>query len=418
MKKWTLIVFMVLAEAVLIPAAGLAAAAQGTQASSQPVRPIGVVTQIQTGQFTLHTDAGPNLIIHLPEAVSVLRVPPGAKNLQSATKIRPSDIGIGDRVLILGPVSPDQKSVLAKTVIVMSKSALAEAREAEQLDWERRGIGGVVKSIDPASQELVVAVPNTPPTPENPTHPVTITLKPHAELLRYAPDSIKFSDAQPSTFAEIRVGDQIRALGDKSADGNHFSAEKLVSGTFRNIGATVISVDAAQGTLTVKDLATGKPLLVRTDADSQMHQLPAPIAHMIARFNSGAAAGNGAPGQPEQGARAESPRAQSRPSAREPGKQAKETGGGGPGGNGPGVPHNFQQMLAQTPPLTLKELKPGEPLIVVSTAGAKPSEVTAIAVLSGVEPILSARPKGSKSVVLGPWSMSMGGGGGGGEEGP
>lgn len=86
---------------------------------------------------------------------------------------------------------------------------------------------------------------------------------------------------------------------------------------------------------------------------------------------------------------------------------------------------NFEQMLQRMPPLTLSELKPGEPLIVVSTEGAKPEEVTAIAVLSGVEPILRARPKGSKEVALGPWNMSVGGGGGetgggggGGEGGP
>ena len=69
-------------------------------------------------------------------------------------------------------------------------------------------------------------------------------------------------------------------------------------------------------------------------------------------------------------------------------------------------------MLQHMPPLTLSELKTGEPLIVVSTEGAKPDQVTAIAVLSGVEPILRARPKGSKEVALGPWNMSVGGGGG------
>jgi hypothetical protein len=69
-------------------------------------------------------------------------------------------------------------------------------------------------------------------------------------------------------------------------------------------------------------------------------------------------------------------------------------------------------MLERTPPLTLSELKPGEALIVFSTAGAKPSEVTAIALLAGVEPILAARSKGSEEMVLGPWNMSMGGEGG------
>ena len=65
----------------------------------------------------------------------------------------------------------------------------------------------------------------------------------------------------------------------------------------------------------------------------------------------------------------------------------------------------------------LSELKAGQALIIVSTEGAKPAEVTAIAVLAGVEPILEARPKGSNEVFLGPWNMSAGGGGGG-DEGP
>jgi hypothetical protein len=75
---------------------------------------------------------------------------------------------------------------------------------------------------------------------------------------------------------------------------------------------------------------------------------------------------------------------------------------------------DFQQMLDRMPAFTLSELKPGQPLIVVSTEGEKPSELTAIAILTGVEPILAARPKGTGDMNLGSWNM----GGGGGEGGP
>lgn len=67
-------------------------------------------------------------------------------------------------------------------------------------------------------------------------------------------------------------------------------------------------------------------------------------------------------------------------------------------------------MLDRMPPLSLSELKANDALIVVSTEGSTPSEATAIVLLAGVEPILSARPKGSNQVVLPPWSMGMGGG--------
>ena len=398
--KWV-VPFLFLAQTLAV-----ARPLQQGAASGQKVRPIGIVTEVRSGQLTLHTDGGPSLTVSLPEGISVLQVPPGAKSLKQATKIAESDIHLGDRVLIIGPVSEDQKSVSAKTVVVMSRTALEIAREAERLQWEKRGIAGVVKAVDPATKEITLAVPSPRPRPGNLTHSVVVTLAPSASLLRYAPDSIKFSDAKPASLAQINVGDQIRALGMKSADGTHFTAEKVVSGTFRNIGATVISVDAPQHSITVKDLATGKPVLVQTNADSRLHQLTPAVANTIARFNAGS---------PENAAGAQQNGANSgEGSRRRAGLQSpgRPGGSGAEGGTPAEHPGNLQQMLQQMPALSLDKLKPGEPLIIVSTEGVKPDQVTAIAVLSGVEPILRAQPKGSKEVGLGPWNMSVGGGGG------
>lgn len=393
--------------------------AQAGAASAQPVRPIGVVKAIRPGGFTLHTDAGPDMAIQLPEGVVVLRVPPGSKDLKAASKIDVGDINVGDRVLVRGRPAGDQNTLLATSVIVMTQTDLAKAHEAERLEWQQRGIGGLVKAVDPQAKEITISVPNTPPTPGNPTRPVTIALAANAVLLRYAPDSVKFSDAKPSTFEEIKVGDQVRALGTKSEDGNRFTAEKLVSGSFRNLAATVISVEAQNGAVTVKDLATGKPVVVRTNADSRLHRLPPFLAQMIAAFNSGRPAFGQMPGGP--GAQGGGPGGP--PGAGPGGAAFQRPPGGGPG-QGPGGgsrqmtgmgrgPRNFQQMLERTPAFSLSDLKAGDALIVVSTEGAKPSEVTAIVMLTGVEPILEARPRGSNEVNLGPWNMTMGGGEGG-----
>jgi hypothetical protein len=336
-----------------------------------------VVTKLQAGSLTLHTDAGPDLLIVLADGVSFLRVPPGATNLNTATKIAMSDISSGDRVLVRGRVSEDQKSIIATSVIVMSKSDLASAREAERLDWQRRGIGGTVQALNPETREITVMSPAAPPTPGNSTHSVSVVLSANIALLRYAPDSVKFSDAKPGTFEQIKVGDQMRALGTKSEDGGRFTAEKLVSGTFRNLGVTVVSVDAQNHAIAVKDLASGQPVLVRTNADSKLHHLPPSVAHTLAALNSG--------GTSE-------------------GKAGSELGA---------EQLDVQQMLERAPVLDLGELKPGDPLIVVSTEGAKPSEVMAIDILADVEPILAARPKGSKQAVVGSWSLGMNGGEGG-----
>jgi hypothetical protein len=368
--------FMILPLMVVWAGSALAQGS-GTASSSQSIRPIGVVAKLQAGSLTLHTDAGPDLLIELGDGVSYLRVPPGATNLNTATKITMSDISSGDRVLVRGRVSEDQKSIIATAVIVMSKSDLASAREAERLDWQRRGIGGTVQAVNPETREITVMSSAAPPAPGNPTHAVSIAQKADAVLLRYAPDSVKFSDAKSGSFEQIKVGDQLRALGTKSEDGGRFTAEKLVSGTFRNLGVTVVSVDVQNHAFTVKDLASGQPILVRTNADSKLHHLPPSTAHALAALNSGGTSGGKA--------------------VNEPGAQQFEV----------------EQMLERAPALDLGELKPGDALIVVSTEGAKPSEVTAIDILADVEPILAARPKGSNQALLGSWSLGMNGGEGG-----
>lgn len=399
MKKWMLCWLVLGTGVALAQAPGPGPSTPAS--SSQPIRPIGVVTQLHTGSFTLHTDAGPNLIVQLPEGVSLLRVPPGAKDLKAATPITVGDIRLGDRVLVRGRISDDQKSVLASSVIVMTQTDLAKAREAERAEWRRRGVGGLVKAVNPETKEITISVPNVPPTPGNLTHPVIISVTSDTILLRYAPDSVKFSDARPSSFEEVKVGDQVRALGTKSEDGSRFAAEKLVSGTFRNIGATVVSADVPNGTLTVKDLVSGKPLVVRTNSDTRLLRLPPFLARMIAWFSSG-----GPPPGQTQRAPGSWRGSEAPPSAAPGGSRA----GGSEGGPRNGAP-DFQQMLERAPAFTLAELKPGDALIVVSTKGINPAEVTAITVLAGVEPILAAQPKGSEEMELGPWNMSMGEGG-------
>ena len=46
--------------------------------------------------------------------------------------------------------------------------------------------------------------------------------------------------------------------------------------------------------------------------------------------------------------------------------------------------------------------------MIVSTQGGSADAVTAITILGGVEPILTAAPKGSKEMVLSPWSLGGG----------
>jgi len=345
----------------------------GATASPQPVRAIGVVTEIQAGRFTLHTDAGTDVLVVPGDGAAFLRVPPGATNLNTATKINFNELAVGDRVLVRGRASDDQKSLVAASVVVMTRSDLATAREAERLDWQRRGILGTVKSLSPENRELTIEVSSTSSAPGGSTRLVVVTLAANSVLLRYAPDSMKFSDAKPSTFGQIKVGDQVRALGTKSQDGNRFAAEKILSGTFKTLAVTVVSVDAQSRTINTSDIATGQPVLVRADADSKSIRLPATTARLLTTLNASG------------------------------GQEAKAAG----------QPSDIEQELEHAPALDLAELKPGDSLIVVAAEGTRPSEVTAVNIFAGVEPILAARPKGSAQSVIGPWTMSVGRGEGG-----
>src|SRR5207249_9083987 len=53
---------------------------------------------------------------------------------------------------------------------------------------------------------------------------------------------------------------------------------RIVSGSFRQIAATISSVNPAAGEIVVKDLATKKTLTVRVNSDSTMRRLPPPMA--------------------------------------------------------------------------------------------------------------------------------------------
>jgi hypothetical protein len=63
-------------------------------------------------------------------------------------------------------------------------------------------------------------------------------------------------------------------------------------------------------------------------------------------------------------------------------------------------------MFDQMPLVTLQDLKPGDAVLVSSTKGADPARITAIAIVTGVGPLLQNK-QGQKAVSLG--AMSLGG---------
>ncbi len=395
--------------------------------SSQSIRRIGVVTAVDpaAGRITIKTDAGQESGVLWQGATVFVRVAPGEKDLSKATKIVPVEISVGDRILARGRLSEDQKSILAAGVIVMSKTDIAKKQEVERADWQRRGVAGIVQAINAPAGEITL----TQSTFEGPK-PLAVVAPAGTVLRRYAPDSVKFSDAKPSTVAEVKIGDQLRARGNKNEDASGLTAEEIVFGTFRDIAGTVVSVDPQGGTVKITDLATKKPLLVRINSDSNLRKLPPIVAQMMAARRAGAQPGGGPQGatpggrEPESslpaqgGARAnltqDAPsRAPGRADGTTDGGPRRASGGGGSPGDagggrtGRGGAADFSQMLQRMPALTLADLKPGDAVIVASTSGRDPAEVTAITLLAGVEPLLEATPARDRQAMLDSWNLDL-----------
>jgi hypothetical protein len=362
--------------------------AQETPAgTSSSTRAIGTITAVEGSSLTVKADSGIETKVTVQDSTRIVKALPGQRDLKDATPIKVQDLQVGDRALVRG-VAGEGSALTATSIVVMKQGDVANRQQQEMQEWQRHGTGGIVRTVDPGSGTIAVA--------STPTQVMTVQTGGNTQFLRYAPDSVKFSDAKKSSIAEIKPGDQLRARGSRGAEGQQFVADAVISGSFRNIAGTINSVDPAAGTLSVTDLITKRPATVKVTQDTQMRKIPPEMAQRIAVFlkrPAGAAAGGEQPSAPAGG-----------------------TGGpgmrpGGFGGQGQGGPPDFQQIIRRMPAATINDMQKGDAVMIVTTQGAPGQEVTALTLLSGVEPILTAAPtQASAANLLSGWSMGGGGG--------
>jgi hypothetical protein len=369
---------------------------QAVEASggSATARRIGSIKAIAGSVITLTPDSGPEIEVTVQAGAHIVRIAPGEKTLKNATPIELQELQVGDRILVAGKPSDNAKAMTAASIVVMKRSDVEARKEEDRQDWQKRGLGGLVKAVEPAAGTATISVTGFGGAKTIVVHTSKATI-----IRRYAPDSMKFDDAKPSTLQEIQLGDQLRARGNRSADGTELAADEIVTGSFRNVAGIVNSVDASAGTMNVQDLLSKKPVQIKVTPDSQLHQLPPEFAQRIAMRLKAAMAGatGGAAGPGGQSGAAPS---------------AGTTSGAVPGGGmrSGGAP-DFQQILNRMPAVTLTDLHKGDAVMIVATQGTPAGGATAITLLSGVEAILQAAPSGSQAMMLSPWSLGSPGGG-------
>ena len=336
----------------------------------------GKVTDIKGagGEITVKTDAGSMVVVKLSEKTTYERMPPGETDRTKAVKISLTDITAGDGIYARGYVSEDRKSVPAQKVIVVSQSDIAKRQEKERAEWKQRGIMGIISGLNAPAHEITITYRSLAGP-----QPVVIPLTEKVKMLRYAPDSIKFADAKPSEFAELKVGDQLRALGDRNAEGTKFNAEKVVTGSFKTVAGVITAIDVATGEVKINELQTKQPLTIVVKQDAVLRKFPSANEMGGGMMMMGRPPGGAGGGQPAAG--------QGGAQGVAPGAGAGGQGAGQGAGRGGGM--NMQDMLERLPTIAIADVKVGDTIIVSSTKGADPTRLTAISLISGADTLLN-----------------------------
>jgi hypothetical protein len=373
---------------VLGVVAAVAAAAQTPPSTHLP----GTVSAVnaQAGQVTVKTEKG-DLTFSTTERTQILHALPGINDPKQWAKITVADVATGDEVVVYFRGSADENPLVATALVVRTKSDLGQLAAKELEDWKKRGTTGLVSAVDPAANSIAIRVG---------MRTVTVQANEKTSFHRYSPDSAAAADAKPSTLAEVKVGDQLKVLGNRTPDGV-ITAEVVYAGTFRQIPALIVAIDPATHELKVTDLDTKKPLLIRVTADTTMKKLPEQTAQMLAARFSRSGRGEGRGGYARGGDSQGQNQAQGQGQGQSQGQGRFAGRGGGRG--------DLNAMLDGLPDLQLAELKPKDAVMVTTTVGSDPAKVTATFLLAGVEDVLRAAPTATRDLMSG-WNMGGGGG--------
>ena len=143
-------------------------------------------------------------------------------------------------------------------------------------------------------------------------------------------------------FVSLRVGDQLRALGDRGPDGSRLAAEQVVFGTFQTVSGTITAVDGRRNEVTMRAEESRRTLTVAVGPEARVRRLPPEMGAWLAR-----------------------------------------AGGGG-----------SEDLLERMPVTTLAELKAGDRVLVASAEGSDPARLNAIALVAGLEALRPAAASG------------------------
>jgi hypothetical protein len=306
-----------------------------------PANPIsGTVTEFKPAalEIGIKPDSGETVFVKVGPETEVVQVPPGERDLSKGKAAGLTSLGRGDRVLVSFVTGLAE----ARRIVWITATDIATRNQAERLDWQTRGISGIVRGVHGGEISLEIRTPLG-------AHTATVTVTGATRIRRYAPDSVKFADAVASSTAEVAAGDQLQARGQKSQDGSGVTAEDIVFGTFLTRLGPITAVNRDANEIQIQDLATKQPLTIRIAVDSRLKKMPDMRAMLT-------------------------------------GKPPKGQGDSQGDGQGQDPAHfDLQQTLERLPTAAIDDLKVGGGVIVTSTRGVNDGQVTAIMLLANAD---------------------------------
>lgn len=368
MKK--LLLFLSVSLLALVPVG-----AQTPQAPAAKQQVLGEITAVDPAAHTVtvRSDAGETVTLSTTEQTTYTRMPPGITDLKQGARVTFAEVRVGDRVL--APGVPSAGGSAARLILMSRPGGPGGGGQNAG-----RRLNGRVVSVDAAKKLIVVQTRGGREGQES----VTVDAS-AARALRYAPDSMRPADAVAGTLADVHAGENIRATGERSADGASFKAEEVLTGSFARFVGTVASADAQRNELVVKT-DDGKSVNLSFGARSSLRRITPEFEQTLAkqraefeqrreqrrveRQQQGGQAQGQAQGEGGQRRRGEG-------QGRGEGGAPRRGGFGGPGGGG------NNQMFDSLPAVTLAELKKGDGVIVTITPGADLAHATVISLVTG-----------------------------------
>lgn len=376
------------------------------QTPAQPARPryvsiIGTVEKVDGASktFALKTDKGEQPVIKFDDRTQFVLMPAGETDTKKGTRAAATEVAAGDRVI--ARMLPEDTTGKPAVFVYFSKATeLAQFHKKTEDEWQTQSVYGTVKSVDVAEKHAVIAARGGFGPPKD----VTLDASGPVEYLRFNLDSGKY-EASTAGLAPFQVGDQVRLIGKKNADGTEIKLEAIQSATFKSLPVTVKSVDSAAGLIQATDLTSKKPITISVKPDTQLKRLDDATALLMARrlnptFQSEAGRGGRAGRGNADSAGQTTPGVAS---------FAGRGGAGRAGGRGNADPN---KLLDQQPTIELADLKAGEPVVVTGGPTSDMAKLTATSVVAGVDPILRAAPEKGVDPLAGNWNFGDLGGGG------